>query len=150
MANTYTSLHYHIVFSTKDREPWITPDIEKQVWGYLAGVADRHGMMALKIGGLEDHLHLVLALPPTVPVSKAVHLLKGASSRWIRLTLSELDAFRWQDGYGAFTVSKSALPATIRYVERQRENHESRTYQEELRALLKLHDIAYDERYLWQ
>ena len=150
MANTYTSLHYHIVFSTKDRERWITVDIEMQVWGYLAGVASQHGMMALKIGGLEDHLHLVLALPPTFTVSKAVQLLKGASSRWIHLTFPELEAFRWQDGYGAFTVNTSSLPTTISYLARQRERHESRTYQEELRALLKLHDIAFDERYLWQ
>jgi putative transposase len=150
MANTYTALHYHIVFSTKDRELWITPEIEKEVWTYLAGVASRHGMMALKVGGLEDHLHLVLALPPTLPVSKAVHLLKGSSSRWIRLRFPELEVFRWQDGYGAFTVSKSALPATIKYVERQREQHEARSYQDELRGLLARHDIAYDERYLWQ
>lgn len=150
MANTYTSLHYHVVFSTKDRERWITPDIEQEVWRYLAGVTNRHGMQALKIGGLEDHLHLVLALPPTHTMSKAVQLLKGSSSHWIRQRFPELDAFRWQDGYGAFTVSKSALPATMNYVERQRERHLSRTYQDELRALLKLHDIAFDERLLWQ
>jgi len=128
MANTYTSLHYHVVFSTKDRERWITQDIEQEVWRYLAGVANQQGMQALKIGGLEDHLHLVLALPPTHTVSKAVQLLKGSSSHWIRLRFPEFEAFRWQDGYGAFTVSKSALPATIAYVERQRERHLSRTY----------------------
>src|SRR6188768_3502102 len=120
MANTYTSLHYHIVFSTKDREPWIAETIEERVWTYVAGIADQHGMTALRIGGLEDHLHLVIAIPPTLLVSTAVQRLKGSSSRWIRQTFPDLDAFRWQDGYGAFTVSSSILPATVRYVERQR------------------------------
>src|SRR3712207_2707182 len=96
---TYTSLHYHIVFSTKGREPWIAEAIEERVWTYLAGTASRHGMTPLRIGGLEDHLHLVIGLPPAMTVSKAVQLLKGASSHWIRQTFPELEAFRWQDGY---------------------------------------------------
>src|SRR6266700_438376 len=116
MANTYTSLHYHILFSTKDGEPWLTMDIEERVWSYLAGIARQYGMTALRIGGLEDHLHLVLGLPPMLSVSRAVQMLKGNSSRWISLTFPELEAFRWQDGYGAFTVSASALSATITYV----------------------------------
>jgi putative transposase len=149
VANTYSALHYHIIFSTKSREPWITTDIEARVWAYLAQVATLHGMVALRVGGLEDHVHVVLEIPPTLPVSKAVQLLKGNSSRWIRLTFEELDTFRWQDGYSAFTVSKSALLATIRYVERQRATHLKRTFQDELRALLSRHDITYDERYLW-
>jgi putative transposase len=149
MANTYTSLHYHIVFSTKDREPWITTDIEERVWSYLAGIASQLGMTARRIGGLEDHLHLVVDLPPTVPVSTAVQRLKGSSSRWIRTTFPELEMFRWQDGYGAFTVSTSALPATITYVERQRTHHRTRTFQDEFRLLLQRHGSTYDERYLW-
>jgi REP element-mobilizing transposase RayT len=149
MANTYTSLYYHIVFSTKDREPWITTDIEREVWTYLAGLAAQHGIAALDVGGLDDHVHLVLAIPPTSMVSKAAQLLKGASSRWVRQRFPGLEAFRWQDGYGAFTISKEAVPATVAYVQRQRAAHEARTYQEELRLLLQRHDIDYDERYLW-
>src|SRR5215212_10103240 len=149
MAGTYTSLYYHIVFSTKDREPWIMPQIEGRIWGYLATVASGHGMTPAKVGGLDDHVHLVVAVPPTLAISKAVQLLKGSSSRWIRQTFLDLDAFRWQDGYGAFTVSRSALPATISYVERQRAAHEARTFQSEFRGLLRGHGIAYDERYLW-
>jgi REP element-mobilizing transposase RayT len=150
MADTFTSLHYHIVFSTKNREPWIDASIEERIWTYLAGMATHHGLMALKVGGLEDHLHLVLRIPPTIPVSEAVRLLKGSSSRWIRQTFSELEAFRWQDGYGAFTVSTSALPATIRYVEQQRATHERRTFEDEFLFLLQRHGIEYDERYLWR
>jgi putative transposase len=149
MANTFTSLHYHVVFSTKHRERWIAPDIEERVWSYIAGVAGQHGMEALIVGGLDDHLHVVIGIPSTIPVSRAVQLLKGASSRWIRQTFPQLEAFGWQEGYGAFTVSKSALLATISYVERQRERHLRQTYQEEFRALLDRYEIAYDERYLW-
>lgn len=149
MANTLTALHYHVVFSTKNREPWIARCIEGRVWSYLAEIGRLHGMAVLRVGGLEDHLHVVLGLPPTLPVSKAVQLLKGGSSRWIRRTIPDLDAFRWQDGYGAFTVSMSALPATITYVERQRAAHQARTFQDEFRALLRRHEIAGDERYLW-
>jgi len=107
-------------------------------------------MTVLKVGGLEEHIHVVLEIPPPVPVSKAVQLLKGNSSRWIRLTFPELDVFRWQDGYGVFTVSKSALPTTVRYVERQREAHLKRTFQDELRGLLSRRGVEYDERYLWR
>jgi REP element-mobilizing transposase RayT len=149
MSNTYTSLHYHIVFSTKGREPWIAPEMEGRIWGHLATVARQYEMTPLKVGGLDDHIHLVVALPPTLAISKAVQLLKGSSSRWIRQSFSDLDIFHWQDGYGAFTVSTSVLPATIAYVERQRAVHEARTFQEEFRALLKRHEVEHDERYLW-
>jgi putative transposase len=106
-------------------------------------------MDALAVGGLEDHLHIVAGIPAAMAVSKAVQLLKGGSSRWIRQTFPTLEAFAWQEGHGAFTVSKSALPATVMYVERQRERHLTRTFQEEFRGLLDRHEIVYDERYLW-
>lgn len=94
MADTYSSLIYHIVFSTKHREPWIRPDIEQHIWGYIGSIADHHGLTPLKIGGLEDHLHVVVAIPPTLAVSRAVQYLKGPSSRWIATTFPELEAFR--------------------------------------------------------
>lgn len=149
MANTHVALYYHVVFSTKHREPWIGMESEEHVWTYLGGIARRHGMVALKIGGLEDHLHLVLGLPPTLTVSRAVQLLKGASSRWIHETMPELALFRWQDGYGAFSVSRSMLATTIAYVERQRERHQTLGFQEEFIALLDRHAVDYDRRYMW-
>jgi REP element-mobilizing transposase RayT len=149
MANTYTSLHYHVTFSTKNRERWITPDLEPRIWAYLGGIARDNGIVPLKIGGVEDHVHLVLGMPPTLAPSKMVQLLKGGSSKWIHDTFPALRGFAWQDGYGAFTVSKSNLLEVITYVETQREHHRGRTFQEEFRALLDRHGIAYDERYLW-
>ena len=149
MANTYTCLHYHIIFSTKNRQRWISPDIEERLWSYLGGIADRNGMTPLKNGGIEDHVHIVVSLPPTMAPSKAVQLLKGGSSLWIHETFPELAEFAWQDGYGAFTVSKSQLSDLIEYVINQREHHRTRTFQEEYRAFLEKHRIEYDERYLW-
>lgn len=149
MGNTYTSLHYHLVFSTKNRELWIRPDIEQRVWEYLGGIARQNDMKALQIGGIEDHVHLVVSIPATLPVSKALQLLKGGSSKWIHETFLDLAGFAWQDGYGAFTVSKSQLPDVVHYVASQREHHRTRTFQEEYRAFLEKHEIEYDERYVW-
>ena len=149
MADSYSSLYYHIVFSTKNREPWIRPDIEERVWSFVGGIADRHEMTPIKVGGLDDHLHVVVAIPPTLTVSKAVQMLKGGSSRWIRTTFPELETFGWQDGYGAFTVSKTQVPATMTYVERQRKRHQQWSFQQEYRTLLERHGIAFNERYLF-
>jgi putative transposase len=148
MANTYTSLHYHIVFSTKNREEWVGQLIEERVWEYLGGIARNNDIVPVKISGIDDHVRLVVSIPPTLAISKAVQLVKGGSSLWFHETFRR-SAFAWQDGYSAFTVSKSQLPDVVRYVERQREHHRLQTFQEEYRALLDRHGIDYDERYLW-
>ena len=116
MANTFTSLHYHVIFSTKNREPWIRPDIESRVWSCLGGIARENDMKAILIGGIENHVHLLLGLPPTVAVSKAVQLIKGGSSAWLKDTFPWAHGFGWQDGYGAFTVSKSLVPEVENYI----------------------------------
>jgi putative transposase len=149
MANTYASLNYHVIFGTKNREPWIRQDIEERIWTYLGGIARQNGMVALCVGGIEDHIHIVLGLPPTLAVSKAMQLLKGGSSHWIHQTFPKLAGFGWQDGYGAFTVSRSALEETRRYIQNQRAHHAKRTFQEEYVAFLRKHGVEYDERYLW-
>src|SRR5437868_549019 len=149
MANTYTALHYHFVFSTKGRQAWIRREIEERVWEYLGGIAKTNGMKALKIGGIEDHIHMLLGAPPTFAPAKIAQLVMGGSSLWIHETFPELAEFAWQDGYGAFTVSKSQLSDLIEYVKNQREHHRTRTFQEEYRAFLEKHGIEYDERYLW-
>ncbi len=149
MANTYTCLHYHIIFSTKNRERWLTPDVEPRIWAYLGGLAREHRCVPLKIGGVEDHVHLVVSVPPSVALSKVLQLLKGSSSKWIHDTFPSLGGCGWQDGYSAFTVSKSNLTGVMRYVAGQREHHRKNTFQEEFRALLDRHGVEYDERYLW-
>ena len=149
MANTFTSLHYHVIFSTKNREPWISQDVEERIWKFLGGIARENGMKALLVGGMADHIHLALTLPPTQSVSKAMQLLKGGSSKWIKDALPGMRAFAWQDGYGAFGVSKSNLQEVVAYIQNQREHHRVKTFKEEFLAILVRHEIDYEERYLW-
>ncbi|MBI4325650.1 MAG: IS200/IS605 family transposase [Chloroflexi bacterium] len=149
MANTFTSLHYHIVFSTKHREPWIRPDLQERVWTYLGGIARENGLKALLVGGMPDHDHIALAMPPTHAMSKALQLIKGGSSKWIKEVFPAMRGFAWQDGYGAFTVSKSNLDEVVEYIRNQPEHHRVKTFQEEFLAFLIRHKIEYDERYLW-
>jgi REP element-mobilizing transposase RayT len=149
MGNTYTSLHCHFVFSTKNREAWISHSIEERVWDFLGGIARENGLKPILIGGMSDHVHLAVGLPPTVSASKALQQLKGGSSKWMKETFPALGGFAWQDGYGAFAVSKSNLPNLMNYIDGQREHHRTKTFQEEFLALLVRHEIEYEERYLW-
>jgi REP element-mobilizing transposase RayT len=149
MANTYTSLHYHLIFSTKNREPWIAQAIEQRIWSFIGGIARNHQMTALQVGGVEDHIHALITAPPTIAPFQIAQLLKGASSKWIHEQFPSLENFTWQDGYGAFTVSKSNIPGVIKYIQNQREHHRKKTFQEEYLEFLQANGIEFDERYLW-
>jgi len=149
MANTYHSLHYHLIFSTKNRVACLTPEIEQRVWAYLGGVARKHNMTALQIGGFDDHIHALVMAPPTIAPSQIAQYIKGDSSKWIHETFPELGDFAWQEGYGAFTVSKSNLESVVAYTQKQREHHQKRSFQDEYREFLKNNGIAFDERYVW-
>jgi REP element-mobilizing transposase RayT len=149
MANTYAKLHCHIVFSTKGRIPWIKPDLEQRVWEYLGGIARANRVVAHQIGGVDHHIHIAASVPPTMAISKVLQLLKGGSSHWANETIPRLKGFAWQDGYGAFSVSDSNLPAVIEYITKQRTHHHTQTFQEEFRAILAKHGIEADERFLW-
>jgi putative transposase len=149
MANTYTSLHYHVLFSTKNREPWLVPSIEQRIWEFIGGIARAHRMTALQVGGVEDHIHALVTAPPTIAAFQIAQFLKGDSSKWIHEEFSTLRNFGWQDGYGAFTVSKSNIPKVIKYIQNQREHHRKKTFQEEYLEFLRENGIEYDERYLW-
>ncbi len=149
MANTYTSLHYHIVFSTKHREHWIRQEFEERIWAYLAGIAKSNRMHPIQIGGVENHVHCLLSAPAVLAPAKIVQLIKGGSSRWIQETFPQLRGFGWQDGYGAFTVSKSNVLNVAEYIRNQREHHRVKSFQEEYLSFLKRHGIEFDERYVW-
>jgi REP element-mobilizing transposase RayT len=149
VANTFTSLHYHFVFSTKSREPWIGREVEERVWSFLGGIAHENGMNPILICGMPDHIHMAVGLPATMSVSKAIQQIKGGSSKWLKETFPTMRSFAWQDGYGSFAVSKSVLPELTKYIENQREHHRTKTFQEEFVAILDRHGIAYDERYIW-
>jgi putative transposase len=148
MANTYTSLHYHLVFSTKNRQPFLVEAIRDRVFAYLGGIARKNGINALEIGGVADHVHLLLSIPAPLPVSKAVQLLKGGSSHWLKETFPNMNDFAWQDGYAAFTVGQSQLDDIRAYIRSQPEHHRTKIFAEEYRAFLIRHHIQYDEHYL--
>src|SRR5688572_9367263 len=149
MANTYSSLHYHIIFSTKNRVNWIKSEFEPRIWPYLGGISRKHKMTALQVGGCEDHIHALIQAPPVYSPSQIAQYLKGDSSKWIHEEFSTMRDFGWQDGYGAFTVSKRDLPDVIRYIKNQHEHHRRKTFQEEYLEFLKEYGIEYDERNLW-
>jgi putative transposase len=148
MAGTYTNLLFHVVFSTKYRQPLIHDDLKSELHKYLGGlVRDKRGTL-LEIGGVADHVHLIVKLRPDTSVSDLVQFIKANSSGWVNERAGQRQFF-WQVGYSAFTVSESQLPAVIEYVRTQEEHHRRMTYQEELLELLRRHHVEYDERYLW-
>ncbi len=138
-----------MVFSTKNRERWILPDVEERIWAYLGGIAKENKVHPIQIGGIEDHVHLLLGAPASVAPSKIAQLIKGGSSAWIHDTFPNMKGFAWQDGYGVFSVSKSNILEVVDYIRGQRDHHRTRTFQEEYLAFLKRHEIQYDERYVW-
>ncbi len=149
MANTYSNLFYHIVFSTKGRVDFISPDIENRVWAYIGGIARKHGITALQVGGMENHIHALTMAKPVHSPREVAQWLKGESSKWIHEEFPHLQNFGWQDGYGVFSVSKSQAPDVIEYIKKQREHHKKQTFEDEYVSLLKLHGIEYDDRYLF-
>ena len=149
MANTYSHLFYHIVFGTKNREDFIATEIEGRVWAYLGGVARKHKMTALQVGGIENHIHALILAPPTIAPSKIAQWIKGDSSKWMHEEFPHIRGFAWQDGYGIFTVSKSAVPKVIDYIRNQREHHLGQSFEDEYLEMLKLHGVDYDERFVF-
>ena len=144
MHSFISSLH-HCVFATKGREVLLTLDIRERLWSYLGGVARENGMKALAIGGVADHVHILLSVPATMSIAKAMQLLKGNSSKWIHETFPELRSFAWQGGYAAFSVGVSGIEETRAYIRNQEEHHRTRTYREEVIMFLKRHGLPFDD-----
>ena len=146
MATTYTSLHYHLVFSTKHREPFILKEWREELHSYLGGIVKGLGGHPEGIGVIADHVHLLVSLKPTICLSDFMRELKKSSSTWVKD--SKTQGFQWQDGYAAFTVSVSAKESVQRYIARQEEHHRTKSFREELVGYLGKSGIAYDPRYL--
>jgi len=144
----FTSCLVHCVWSTKDREPLLTSDLRDRLWPYLGGIAKQNQMKALAIGGASDHVHVLLSVPATLSVAKAMQLLKGNSSKWLRATFPKMHSFAWQEGYGAFSINVSGVDATVVYIRNQAEHHRTRSFRHEYAAMLKKHGFAYDESML--
>lgn len=149
MANTYSNIFYHIVFSTKGRKDTISPEIEARLWAYIGGIARKHGIIAVQVGGTENHIHVLILAKPKIAPSQIVQWLKGESSRWIHETFPEMHSFAWQDGYGIFSVSKSNVPDVVEYIKNQREHHQRQSFEDEYISMLKLNEIEYDEQFVF-
>ena len=148
MPSTHLSLHDHVVFSTKDRTPTITTAWRERMHAYLGGVVRNVNGVPEAIGGIADHVHLLIGLRAIVCLADVVRDVKAVSSRWVHEEIGER-TFAWQEGYGAFTVSASQRDTVREYISRQEEHHYKRTFQEEYLELLKRSGTDYDERYLW-
>jgi len=149
MPSSFTSLTYHIVFSTKYRKPWLTDDVRADLYEYLRGIIAKKDGRLLEVGGTEDHIPLVTTCSPKVALSDFVRDVKANSSRWLRDEKGRTD-FQWQTGYGAFTVSHSQVEVVREYARNQQEHHRRLSFEDEFRAILERHGITFDERYLFE
>lgn len=148
MSNTFLSLNYHIVFSTEERTPLITNNIKDNLYAYIGGIVrDQKGVL-LKIGGIADHVHMLVSLRADVALSDTMRRVKSSSSKWVDESHNGADKFAWQSGYSAFTVGCTRVGAVKSYIDNQEAHHKKTTYLEELEEFLQLHGIEYEQKYL--
>ena len=148
--SSFTCLNYHLVFSTKHREPLILDSWQQRLFNYIGGIIRQQGGQLLAAGGMPDHIHLLAAISKTVAISDALRDIKANSSKWIHDEIPQQAGFAWQSGYGAFSVSFSNIEAVRQYLANQKEHHRVRSFQEEFLELLHRHEIEFDERYMWE
>ena len=137
----------HLVFSTKNRTGWLSPEIREELFPYLVGILRSIGCTPVQVGGYVDHVHLVFALPRTRSIAQVVEETKTGSSKWLKT--KGAPHFAWQAGYAVFSVSKSDLDSVVEYVRRQAEHHHTESFADEFRKLMQEADIEIDERYVW-
>ncbi len=149
MPQSLASLHIHLIFSTKNREPFIHDHVHDSLHRYMATVLQNFDCPPVLINSVADQTHILFELGRTVSVANAVEEVKKTSSRWIKTEGNEFAAFAWQAGYGAFAVSESNVPVVREYIANQQEHHRKKSFQEEYRSFLERHNVAFDERYVW-
>jgi putative transposase len=147
MPHTHIDNTVHFVFSTKDRRPLISNELQAVLWPYLGGIARQNRMKPIIIGGVENHVHMLLAMPTDISPAEAMRVIKGGSSKWCREKHSKI--FGWQQGFGAFSVSHSIVAKTVRYIREQRAHHRKIDFKAEYKLLLERHGVAYDEKFMW-
>jgi putative transposase len=146
VSHTYAQNVIHVVFSTKDRRKLMSEEFRPRMWAYTAGICKKFDILAHAVGGMEDHMHLLIQIPPTLAVAKAVLAIKSNSSRWAN---EEGHKFAWQQGYGAFSVSSSIMPTVIRYIQSQEAHHRRMSFDAEFLALLEKHGMEFDPKYVF-
>jgi REP element-mobilizing transposase RayT len=139
----------HVVFSTKNREPWIEKSVRPRIHAYLATICRDLGANVLCVGGVAEHIHIIMTLPRVLSQADLIEKIKKSSSKWIKALDPKYRGFFWQRGYSAFSVSPSQLTAAVEYVQTQEDHHRVRTFQDEYRELLHKHGVEFDERFVW-
>lgn len=148
--STFTNLLFHVIYSTKYRQPMIRSEWQDDLYGYIGGIVrDQKGTL-LKIGGVEDHVHLLVKLSPTIAISDILRKIKSNSSKWVNERSDMSRKFEWQSGYAAFSVSESQMPAVGDYISNQAEHHRKTTFKREFLAILKKHNIEFDLEYVFE
>jgi REP element-mobilizing transposase RayT len=150
MANTYSQINIHCVFAVKNRENIIIKNFRDNLHRYMSGILKNDHAYPLAIGGWKDHMHVFFELPVTLPVSKLMQMLKASSSKWINDNKLVKGKFQWQEGYGAFSYSRSQRDTVINYIMNQEAHHRVKTFREEYLELLERFKISYDEKYLFE
>ena len=148
MGQTLSEIFVHIIFSTKERRPFISANVKGDLHRYIGGIVRSLGGNPIAIGGVSDHVHILGRLPPSISISDMVRTIKARSSHWMHERPNG-EQFSWQAGYGAFTVSKSQVDSVSRYIANQEVHHRTCTFQDEYIQTLKAHNVEYDERYIW-
>jgi putative transposase len=149
MPGTYSQILLHIVFSTKHRQPWITGEVAPRLYAYMGGVVRAERGVLYDIGGIEDHVHMYLRWRPDGDVSSLMRTVKSQSSKWVHDEFADHAEFAWQEGYSVFSVSKSQEDAVKSYIAGQKEHHKKEDFKSELLRILRLHQIEFDERYVF-
>ena len=149
MPQSLSSILIHLVFSTRNREPFLAPEIDAELYPYMAAILKAIKSLALIINGTSDHVHTLLSLSRIVTIADLVEEVKTESSKWIKTKGRQFRNFHWQSGYGAFSIGQSQVPMLKRYITRQKDHHRRVTFQDEYRKFLKAYAVEYDERYVW-
>ena len=149
MANTYTEIHVHAVFGVQNRLSLIKDAWKDELYKYITGIIKNNSHKPLIINGTEDHVHLLFGLRPAQSLSELMKDIKGSSSKWINQKNLVPGRFSWQEGYGAFSYSKSQLPEVINYIENQQRHHEKQSFKEEYRKILEKFEVDFKEQYIF-
>lgn len=139
----------HLIFSTKNREPFLKEEVRSEMYSYLGGILRSWDSPSISIGGIDNHIHILFLLSKNHALKKIVEEVKASSSKWIKTKGTTFSNFYWQNGYGAFSVSQSNVESVRIYIAKQEEHHRRVSFQEEFREFLKRYEVEYDERYVW-
>jgi putative transposase len=150
MPQSLSQIYVHAVFSTKDRRPYLQDiEVQRRLHEYIGGACRELGCPSVRVGGVEDHVHILFRLSRTTEVASIIREIKRESSKWIKEAFPTQSQFAWQSGYGVFSISPSHLDGLTKYISQQADHHARESFQDEFRRLLRMYDIEWDERYVW-